>query len=78
MIDHPEGSYAVVVYNASDPHDFFGDNSYNYEYTADSYLNWSLSGDDAELFELSSGNSGTTLRFKTKPVYDGLNALNNR
>ena len=72
IIDHNESVLEVIDFEASDFNDV-GDN--NVHYTQDLYLDWNVSGEDADLFDIS--NQGR-LSFKTAPVYDSVTLLNNR
>ncbi|MDG1139443.1 MAG: tandem-95 repeat protein [Opitutales bacterium] len=72
IIDHNESVLEVIDFEASDFNDL-GDN--NIHYTQDLYLVWNVSGEDADLFDIS--NQGR-LSFKTAPVYDSVTLLNNR
>ena len=71
-LDHNESVIDVIDFEASDFSDS-GDN--NLHYTSDQYLDWNVSGENSDLFDIS--NQGR-LYFKTAPVYDGVTTLNNR
>ena len=71
-LDHNESVIDVIDFEASDFSDS-GDN--NLHYTNDQYLDWNVSGEHSDLFDIS--NQGR-LYFKTAPVYDGVTTLNNR